>query len=115
MSWAHPHYLVETEWLAANLEDPALRVLECTTILHPLPDGGYKAESGRASWAAGHIPRSGFADLTDDLCDRAAATLYMMPPAEQTAASMARRRGRGGTRGGPGDPAGDIGAGQGRW
>src|SRR5437660_772934 len=90
MSWAHPQYLVETEWLAANLEDPALRVLECTTILHPLPDSGYKAESGRASWAAGHIPRSGFADLTDDLCDRAAATLYMMPPTEQMAASMAR-------------------------
>src|SRR5438105_11989515 len=77
MSWAHPQYLVETEWLAANLEDPALRVLECTTILHPLPDSGYKAESGRASWAAGHIPRSGFADLTDDLCDRTAATLYI--------------------------------------
>ena len=90
MSWAHPQYLVETDWLAANLEDPALRVLECTTILHPRPDGGYKAESGRASWAAGHIPRSGFADLTDDLCDRAASLLYMMPPAEQMAAAMAR-------------------------
>jgi thiosulfate/3-mercaptopyruvate sulfurtransferase len=90
MSWAHPQYLVETDWLAANLEDPALRVLECTTILHPRPDGGYKAESGRASWAAGHIPRSGFADLTDDLCDRAASLLYMMPPAEQMAAAMTR-------------------------
>src|SRR3989441_9373445 len=90
MSWAHPHYLVETEWLAANLEDPALRVLECTTILHPLPDGGYKAESGRAAWAAGHIPRSGFADLTDDLCDRASSLLYMMPPDAQMASAMAR-------------------------
>src|SRR5262247_819659 len=90
MPWTNPHYLVETDWLAANLDDPSLRVLECTTILHPLPDGGYKAESGRAAWGAGHIPRSGFADLTDDLCDRAAATLYMMPSTEQMAASMAR-------------------------
>ncbi len=90
MAWAHPQYLVETDWLAANLEDPALRVLECTTILHPLPDGGYKAESGRAAWAAGHIPRSGFADLTHDLCDRSAATLYMMPPVDQMTASMTR-------------------------
>ena len=90
MSWANPHYLVETDWLAANLEDPALRVLECTTILHPLPDGGYRAESGRATWAAGHIPRSGFADLTDDLCDRSATTLYMMPSVEQMTAAMAR-------------------------
>ena len=90
MPWTNPHYLVETDWLAANLDDPSLRVLECTTILHPLPDGGYKAESGRAAWAAGHIPRSGFADLTDDLCDRSASTLYMMPSTEQMAASMAR-------------------------
>lgn len=90
MSWAHPEYLVETDWLAANLADPALRVLECTTILHPRPGGGYTAESGRATWAAGHIPRSGFADLTDDLCDRAASWLYMMPPPEQMAAAMAR-------------------------
>lgn len=90
MSWVNPQYLVETDWLAANLEDPALRVLECTTILHPRPDGGNTAESGRASWAAGHIPRSGFADLTDDLCDRAAPTLYMMPSTEQMTAAMAR-------------------------
>jgi thiosulfate/3-mercaptopyruvate sulfurtransferase len=81
---------VETDWLAANLENPALRVLECTTILHPRPDGGYQAESGRATWAAGHIPRSGFADLTDDLCDRSSSWLYMMPPADQMAAAMSR-------------------------
>src|SRR4029450_3918920 len=47
--------------------------------------GGDTADSGRASWAAGHIRRSGFADLTDDLSDRAAATLYMMPSTEQMA------------------------------
>ena len=90
MAWKNPQYLVETDWLAAHLDDPALRVLECTTILHPRPDGGYKAESGRATWAAGHIPRSGFADLTDDLCDRSSPLLYMMPSAEQLAQSMAR-------------------------
>jgi thiosulfate/3-mercaptopyruvate sulfurtransferase len=90
MSWTNPQYLVETDWLAAHIHDPALRVLECTTILHPRPEGGYRAESGRMEWAAGHIPRSGFADLTDDLCDRAASLLYMMPPAAQMAAAMAR-------------------------
>ena len=90
MSWANPQYLVKTDWLAAHLDDPALRVLECTTILHPLPKGGYRAESGRAAWAAGHIPRSGFADLTDDLCDRASSLRFMMPPAEAMAAAMAR-------------------------
>ena len=90
MSWSNPQFLVETDWLAAHLDDPALRVLECTTILHPLAEGGYRAESGRATWAAGHIPRSGFADLTDDLCDGTSSLRFMMPSAEQMAASMAR-------------------------
>jgi thiosulfate/3-mercaptopyruvate sulfurtransferase len=73
-------------------------VLECTTILHPLPEGGYRAESGRATWAAGHIPRSGFADLTDDLSDRASSLRFMMPPAEQMATAMARLGVGAGTR-----------------
>ena len=90
MSWTNPQYLVETDWLAAHLEDPALRVLECTTLLHPLPEGGYRAESGRAAWAAGHIPRSGFADLTADLSDRTSPLRFMMPPAAEMAAAMAR-------------------------
>src|SRR6266545_1402580 len=85
MAWINPQFLVETDWLAVHLDDPALRVLECTTILHPRPEGGYRAESGRATWAAGHIPRSGFADLTDDLSDRASSLLYMMPTDEQMA------------------------------
>jgi thiosulfate/3-mercaptopyruvate sulfurtransferase len=90
MSWTNPQLLVETDWLAAHLDDPALRVLECTTILHPQPEGGYRAESGRATWAAGHIPRSGFADLIGDLSDRAASLRFMMPPPEQMTAAMAR-------------------------
>lgn len=81
---------METDWLAAHLDDPALRVLESTAILHPLPEGGYRAESGRATWAAAHIPRSGFTDLTDDLCDHAASLRFMMPPPAQMAAAMAR-------------------------
>jgi thiosulfate/3-mercaptopyruvate sulfurtransferase len=90
VAWTLPQFLVETDWLAAHLEEPTLRVLECTTILHPRPEGGYRAESGRTAWAAGHIPRSGFADFTDELSDRSSALLYMMPPVEQMAAAMAR-------------------------
>jgi hypothetical protein len=33
-------------------------------------EGGVRPESGRAAWAAGHIPGSGFADLIADLSDR---------------------------------------------
>jgi len=98
MNREHPEYLVETGQLAEQLEDPVLRVLDCTTILHPLPEGGYRAESGLATWAAGHIPGSGFADLTSDLSDRTSSLRFMMPPPEQLAAAMARLGVGNGTR-----------------
>src|ERR1700752_3511310 len=90
MAWTNAQYLVETDWLAAPLDDPSLRVLECTTLLHPRPEGGYRAESGPATWEAGHIPRSGFAGLAVDLSDRSSSLLYMMPPAERVEAARAR-------------------------
>ena len=48
MGFANPQYLVETDWLASRLGDPQLRVLECTVVLHPDGERGYRAESGRA-------------------------------------------------------------------
>jgi thiosulfate/3-mercaptopyruvate sulfurtransferase len=90
MSFARPQYLVETEWLAAHLNDPGVRVLECTVYLHPKPDHGFRAESGRVKWAEGHIPGAGFADLTGELSDRTSPLMYMMPPAAQFADAMGR-------------------------
>jgi thiosulfate/3-mercaptopyruvate sulfurtransferase len=94
----NPEALVETDWLAARLGDPGVRVLECTVFLHPDPAHVYRAESGRAAWAAGHIPGSGFADLTDDLSDRASRLRFMLPPAAQFADAMSRLGVRDGTR-----------------
>jgi thiosulfate/3-mercaptopyruvate sulfurtransferase len=90
MSAPRSQYLVETDWLASRLADPGLRVLECTVLLHPDPALGFRAESGRAAWAAGHIPGSGFADLTDDLSDRASRLRFMSPPVPQFEEAMSR-------------------------
>jgi thiosulfate/3-mercaptopyruvate sulfurtransferase len=90
MSFAHPEWLVETDWLARHLDDPGVRVLECTVLLHPDPERGYRVESGRATWEAGHIPGSGFADLPGDLSDRDTDLRFMLPPAAQFAEAMAR-------------------------
>jgi thiosulfate/3-mercaptopyruvate sulfurtransferase len=90
MTFVNPHYLVESSWLVQHLDDPAVRVLECTIYLHPKPDHGFRAESGRGKWAEGHIPGAGFADLIDDLSDGTSPLLYMMPSAEQFAAAMGR-------------------------
>jgi thiosulfate/3-mercaptopyruvate sulfurtransferase len=91
MDFARPQYLVETDWLAKHLEDPGIRILECTVYLHPADvSGGYRVESGRAKWAEGHIPGAGFVDLQDELSDRTSKLRFMMPPAAQFAEVMGR-------------------------
>jgi thiosulfate/3-mercaptopyruvate sulfurtransferase len=91
MGFARPDYLVETDWLARHLDDPGVRVLECTVYLHPVDDPpGFRVESGRARWAEGHIPGAGFVDLQDELSDRTSSLRFMMPPAAQFAEAMGR-------------------------
>jgi thiosulfate/3-mercaptopyruvate sulfurtransferase len=86
-----PASLVQTEWLAAHLGDPELRVFECTTWLRPAaPDAGvpYHPEAGRADYEAGHIPGAGFLDLPGELSRQDAAVDFMMPPAADFASVM---------------------------
>src|SRR5262245_53980915 len=92
MSFAHPEYLVSTDWLLQRLGDPAVRVLECTVNLVPDPValGGFRVESGRGAWGAGHIPGAGFVDLPTELSDRTSSLRFMMPPAAQFADAMSR-------------------------
>jgi thiosulfate/3-mercaptopyruvate sulfurtransferase len=91
MSFARPQHLVETEWMAQHLDDPAVRLLECTVYLQPT-DGPfpYRVESGRAKWAEDHIPGAGFIDLQEELSDRTSTLRFMMPPAAQFAEVMGR-------------------------
>lgn len=95
MDYAHPEYLVETDWLQAHLGDADLRVIDCT---HYLPNyfdesAGRRIEmvSGRSHYEAGHIPGSAFVDLREDLCDKNNSRfMYPMPPAAQFEAVMSR-------------------------
>lgn len=89
MSTSPVQSLVSTDWLAAHLADPDLRILDCSVTLVPV-DGGVRPQSGRAAWETGHIPGSGFADLLADLSDRETHLPVMMPPAAQFAAAMGR-------------------------
>lgn len=95
MAFAHPEYLVETEWVAAHLDDPTLRILDCTiTVQDDEPSQaqgrGFRVESGEAVWRQGHIPGSGFADLVHDLSDPHGQFPFTAPSAEQFAATMSR-------------------------
>ena len=88
-----PGSLIQTGWLAEHLDDPDLRIFECTTHLRPAAEGEpvpYHPEAGRADYAAGHIPGAGFLDLPGELSRRDAAVAFMMLPAAEFAAAMSR-------------------------
>jgi thiosulfate/3-mercaptopyruvate sulfurtransferase len=85
--WPHP--LIETHDLAERLEDFRLRLLECTTVVTPLPDNsGYRAESGRPLYAAGHLPGAVFADLLTELSDTTSPLRFTMPGPEHLAQAL---------------------------
>ena len=79
---------VSTDWLAARLEDPALRILDATVHLHALPGGDMRAESGRGDYLAGHIPGAVFADLISDLSDPESEFRFTLPDAARFGRAM---------------------------
>ena len=92
MTFANTRYLVETDWLAVHLDDPELRIIDCTQYLL---DYGEKVEittvSGREHYAQRHIPGAAYVDLLADLTDRTRPGIYApMPPAAQFAEVMSR-------------------------
>jgi len=73
-------FLVSPEWLASNLMNEDLVILDATVWLAPPAfDGDYRAESGRKSWLSAHIPGAVHADLLDDLSDAKAACGFTHP------------------------------------
>jgi thiosulfate/3-mercaptopyruvate sulfurtransferase len=92
MTFVNRQYLVETDWLADHLDDPDLRIVDCTQYL---PNYGDKVEittvSGRENYAKDHIPGAAYVDLLGELTDRNQQGMYApMPSAEQFAAVMSR-------------------------
>ena len=84
MPYARPEALVSTEWLAAHLADPNVRVL----------DSSYKqpgiTPTARADYDAGHIPGAVFFDI-DDVAQPGTSLPHMIPSAERFAAKMEER------------------------
>ncbi len=71
-----PRTLVSTEWLAAHLKDPDLRVLDGSWHM---PDSGRDA---RAEYEAAHIPGARFFDI-DEISDHRSDLPHMAPPPEK--------------------------------
>ena len=87
----HPEYLVDAEWLGAHLNDPQLRILDCTTHLQPLPDFSfYNVVSGRVDFEKAHIAGAQFVDIDHELSTPHPRLHFMLPTAEAFAAAMSR-------------------------
>ncbi|UWQ80002.1 3-mercaptopyruvate sulfurtransferase [Leisingera sp. S132] len=71
-----PKTLVSTDWLAAHLKDPDLRVLDASWYL-PQENRDPKAEYDEA-----HIPGARFFDI-DDISDHRSDLPHMVPPVEK--------------------------------
>src|SRR5438045_7819721 len=84
MPYTRPEALVSTEWLAAHLADPHVRVV----------DSSYKqpgiTPTARQDYASGHIPGAVFFDI-DDVAQPGTSLPHMIPSAERFAAKMAER------------------------
>lgn len=71
-----PRTLVSTDWLAAHLKDPDLRILDGSWYLPQLE------RDARAEYEAAHIPGARFFDI-DDIADHRSELPHMAPPVEK--------------------------------
>lgn len=90
-----PDALVDTEWLAANLDAPSLRVVDIRGYVLTTDLGGGRQEAeyaaARDEYDAGHLPGASYMDWTEDITDPAAAVKVQLAPPERFAAAMATR------------------------
>lgn len=82
--------IVETEWLAHNLDDPKLRIFDCSVKLVPHPEKQYVAQEQSAEYRAGHIPRAAYIDVTNDLSDQNSPLRFTALSPQDFAAAMSR-------------------------
>jgi thiosulfate/3-mercaptopyruvate sulfurtransferase len=88
--FAHPEYLVDTDWLARHLADPNVIVLDCATHLIPDPKTTYQVKPAREDFEQGHIPGAQFVDMLRDVSDPSQRLRFMRQSPEDFASAMRR-------------------------
>lgn len=88
-TYERPELLVETDWLADNLDSPDLRIFDCAAQPSPNPDEGLRTKfpirpmNCRDQYEQAHIPGAGYIDVPGDLTDKSSDIPMMMAPVEQ--------------------------------
>lgn len=88
MSLKVPSALVETDWLAEHLDDPNLRIIDCSVAGVRNEDGSLTFVSQRDAWQKEHIPGSNHIDIAAELSDPNQQLPFMLPDADQFARAM---------------------------
>jgi thiosulfate/3-mercaptopyruvate sulfurtransferase len=88
--FAHPEFLVETDWLEDHLSDPNIVILDCTTHLIPNPKITYDVVPGREDFGKDHIKGAQFCDVSRDVSDTSHRFRFMRQSPEDFAAAMRR-------------------------
>ena len=87
-TFLYPEAIVSSDWLAGHLDDPEVRIFECTMYLQHGPDG-VTARNARLEYDAGHIPGAGYFDLQGDLSDQSPdAFRFAMPSSDVLTAKL---------------------------
>jgi thiosulfate/3-mercaptopyruvate sulfurtransferase len=81
MTASDPQLLVSTDWLAAHLTAPDVRILDASWYLPTDP------RDARAEYEAGHIPGARFFDI-DEISDDQSDLPHMAPPVEKFVSRM---------------------------
>jgi thiosulfate/3-mercaptopyruvate sulfurtransferase len=82
MPYARPEAIVDSEWLATQLDNPQLAMVDCSFKLPGV------TPTARDDYERGHIPGAVFFDI-DDIATPGAALPHMVPSAEAFAQKMA--------------------------
>jgi thiosulfate/3-mercaptopyruvate sulfurtransferase len=71
--------LCSHEWLLAHLDDPRVRIFDCSVEMRPQPVGKSILISGRDDWVRAHIPGSHYLSMPDELSAPTGNILYGLP------------------------------------
>lgn len=82
-------WLMDTATLSAMLDDPDLRVFDCSTRLEPDPGNTYRVVPCVEEWREGHIPGAGFIDIQGQLSKPDPKLRFTFPDPEAFADAMA--------------------------
>lgn len=79
--YTNPEALVDIAWLARHLDDPSVRILDCSWHLPPT------GRDGKAEYGDSHIPGAGYFDI-DAVSNPASGLPHMLPTADAFAAAV---------------------------